>query len=409
MNYDNEISLAVRRALLTGAAVAAGSAVAQSALAQEAATEPAADEGEQTVVVTGTRIRRVDAETASPVFTIDSAAIQQSGVQTIGDLVQQIPAISGAATNPQVNNGGGNGDSNIELRGLDPARTLVLLNGRRIGVLGQDTGAVDVNIIPLNLIERVDVLKEGAGAVYGSDAIAGVVNFITKQDFEGFEGNVQFGETDRSDGKNQKYDITFGLNGDKGNLVIGGSFNHQDQVSAGDRKFSRYATYFYGSIFNGGSSRNVTGRINVDTGLGCASGSVTRIDGAAGDSPDDYRCFINSGTPNDFYNFQPVNLLMTPQDRGTLFLMGHYDINDKVSWFSEVLYNRTHSGFQIAALPFTAVADDVVISADSIYNPFGIDFGGIDGANPNAQWRMEALGGRRNEVTTNTARVGRYR
>jgi outer membrane receptor protein involved in Fe transport len=414
MNYENEISLAVRRALLTGAAVAAGSAVAQTALAQEEqASEPAVDEGEQTVVVTGTRIRRVDAETASPVFVIDKEAIAQSGVRTIGDLVQQIPSISGAATNPQVNNGGGNGDSNIELRGLDPARTLVLLNGRRVGILGQDTGAVDVNIIPLNLIERVDVLKEGAGAVYGSDAIAGVVNFITKQDFEGFEGNVQFGETDRSDGKNQKYDLTFGLNGDKGNLVVGGSFDHQDSVSAGARKFSRYATYFYGSVFNGGSSRNVTGRIDLPSTLpasmqqyaGCESGSITRQEGASGASPDDYRCFISSGQVNDFYNFQPVNLLMTPQDRGTLFLLGHYDINDKVSFFSEVLYNRTHSGFQIASLPFTSRSDNVVISGESMYNPFGVDFGGITTGNPNAQWRMVALGGRRNEVTTNSARV----
>ena len=119
MNHENEIALSVRRALLMGAAVAAGSTVSLPAAAQDETAQ--ADETVDTVVVTGSRIRRVDAETANPVFVIDSAAIAASGVSTIGDLVQQIPAISGAATNPQVNNGGGNGDSNIELRGLDPA------------------------------------------------------------------------------------------------------------------------------------------------------------------------------------------------------------------------------------------------------------------------------------------------
>ncbi len=408
MNYENEIALAVRRALLTGAAVAAGSAVAQSAVAQEQSTEPAADEGaEQTVVVTGTRIRRVDTETANPIFVIDSAAIQNSGVQTVGDLVQQIPSISGAATNPQVNNGGGNGDSNIELRGLDVARTLVLLNGRRVGVLGQTTGAVDVNIIPLNLIERVDVLKEGAGAIYGSDAIAGVVNFITKQDFDGAEANVQFGQTSRNDGKHKQIDITYGTSNDRGSIILGGSYNQQDEVSAGDRSFSRYATYFYGSIFNGGSSRTPTGRIDLPDNLlagygNCASGSVTRIEGSAGTSPSDFRCWED---PADRYNFQPANLLITPQERGSLFAVGHFDINDKLQFFSEVLYNRTSSGFKLASLPFTAVSDDVVISADNIYNPFGIDFGGVAGLNENAQWRMTALGQRRNEVITHTSRA----
>ena len=236
------------------------------------------------------------------------------------------------------------------------------------------------------------------------------MNFITKQDFTGLDINLQYGQTSRSDGDRQEAEVTFGINGDRGNLVAGGSFNRQDEVSAGDRAFSKYATYFYGSIFNGGSSRNVTGRINLPDNLltqiggpgGCDSGSVTRVAGSAGDSIADFRCWED---PGDRYNFQPANLLITPQDRGTLFLLGHFDINDKLEFFSEVLYNRTHSGFKIASLPFTATSDDVVISADNIYNPFGIDFGGIAGLNENGQWRLEALGQRRNEVTTYTSRA----
>ena len=126
---------AVHLALTAGVALPVGQAVAQD---QET---PAADIG--TVTVTGSRIRRVDSETASPVYTLGEDVIHQSGVTTIGDLLQEVPSVAGAATNPQVNNGGGTGASHVELRGLDTERTLVLLNGRRIGALTYEDGAVD--------------------------------------------------------------------------------------------------------------------------------------------------------------------------------------------------------------------------------------------------------------------------
>src|SRR5882672_8969491 len=157
-----ELGDAIRFALATGAgAVAAFSA--PQALAADASSSSATLEE---VVITGSHIRRVDTETANPVLTIDKAAIEQSGIMTVGDLVSRIPSISGAATNPQVNNGGGTGDANIELRGLDTKRTLILLDGRRLGVVTNGTDGTDVNDIPVSMIERVEVLKEGAGAIY---------------------------------------------------------------------------------------------------------------------------------------------------------------------------------------------------------------------------------------------------
>ena len=116
-------------------------------LAQDTTASQGSDELEE-IVVTGSRIRRVDVETASPVFTLDRETITETGVNTMGDLMQQIPAVSGAATNPQVNNGGGTGASAIELRGLGTQRTLVLLNGRRLGNLGFANTGADVNVIP---------------------------------------------------------------------------------------------------------------------------------------------------------------------------------------------------------------------------------------------------------------------
>lgn len=402
MLKSNSLRRAVHQALFAGAAAAAAITTMPAYAADESPI--------QEVIVTGSRIRRVDQETASPILVMDQTTISNSGVQTLGDLLQRIPAVSGAATNPAVNNGGGTGESNVELRGLGAQRTLVLLNGRRVGILGNTTtSAVDINMIPMNLIERVEVLKEGAGAIYGSDAIAGVVNFITRKDFNGAEANVEYGQTSRSDGERESASLAFGSTGEKFNVIVGGNYNKQDAVSAADRDFSRNALYLYGGAVSlGGSSRTPNGRINLpsldDNGdpvpgtladdYGC--GSVTRIAGTTGATQADYRCYTSA----DAYNYQPFNLLITPQERASLFALGSYQINDNLEAYVEVVHNRTRSGFQIAPLPFDAVADDTIISADNAYNPFGVDFGGVDGVNPNFRTRMELLGNRHSEVHT---------
>lgn len=401
MKTQSSLRHAIHCVLLASAATAA-------AVPAYAAQQGGSNENIEEVIITGSRIRRVDEETASPVFVLDNTMIANSGVQTLGDLMQRIPAVSGAATNPQVNNGGGFGESNVELRGLGAQRTLVLLNGRRIGILGNtNTSAVDINMIPINMVERVEVLKEGAGAIYGSDAIAGVVNFITKQNFDGAEINAEFGQTGESDGEHQSVSLTLGTSTDKFNVIFGGNYNKQDGVSANDREFSRFALYLYGgAVSQGGSSRTPNGRINLPGALpddafvpGSLAdqyqcGSVTRSAGATGAAQGDYRCYTGA----DAYNYQPFNLLMTPQERASLFTIVNYDINDSISAYTELVYNQTRSGFTIAPLPFDATQDDTVISAENVYNPFGIDFGGIETGNSNLRTRLESLGNRQSEV-----------
>lgn len=393
------------------AAVVASTFSSGGALAQE--QDEAKDEATKldTIEVTGSRIRRVDAETASPVFTIDRKTIESSGVTTIGELLQDMPSVSGAATNPQVNNGGGDGAAEVELRGLDSTRTLILLNGRRVVTR-------DVNVFPINLIERVEVLKEGAGAIYGSDAIGGVVNFITRRDYNGGDISVDVGVSGEGDGKRRAVSLSWGATNDKSSLMLGLNYNQQDGISAGDRKFSEFALYLYGSAFAGGSSRAPNGRISLpDTdpntagvqdpfGFNCASGSVTRIDGAAGSALSDFRCFETSGANPDFYNYQPLNLILTPQERASIFSVGSYELSDNIELYSELFHNFTTSGFQIAPLPFDARSDNVLIPANNVYNPFGIDFGG-QGAPlpPNALWRMEALGNRLSKTETVTDQI----
>lgn len=392
MLTNHSVRKAVRCALIAGAMASVVTAIPAGA---------AEDENISEVVVTGSRIRRVDQETANPVLVIDQEAIKASGITTTGDLVQRIPSISGAATNPAVNNGGGFGESNLELRGLDAKRTLILVDGRRIGLVGA-SDATDVNQIPVAMIERVEVLKEGAGAVYGSDAVGGVVNFITRKDVDGLEINGDYGQSYENDGRHYSFDATFGTSTDKMNFILGGSYTEQDAVSAGDREFSKFALYLYGGTtgaYAGGSSRVPNGRIYQPTGNAFGCGSVTRIDGAAGTSPSDYRCYNGL---QDAYNYQPLNLILTPQERVATFAKVNYSVNDYVEVYASALLNRTHSGYQIAPLPFDASVDDVVLSKDSIYNPFGIDFGGLSGVNPNFLVRLTALGNRESDTVSDS-------
>jgi iron complex outermembrane receptor protein len=400
---------AITFALAVGATAVAGTGIAfaQDATTAPTTTAPATAPATNTdqkaaanldrIEVTGSRIRRVDAENASPVVVIDHAAIEKSGKLTLGDLVQELPAVSGSPTNPTVNNGGGGGASAIDLRGFGSARTLVLIDGRRIV-------NNDLNAIPASAVERIEVLTVGASSVYGSDAVAGVVNFIMRKDFQGLQATIDIGASSRGDGQRQGGSFTFGQTGEKGNVMAGVDYNKFHAISSGDRDFSKNATYLsYGSVFNGGSSRNPYGRINLPSGnplrtaLGCSS--VTRIAGTSGSTTADYRCY-NGAT--DAYNYQATNLIQTPQERTNAFFLGNYQISDDVTAFLQVYHNKTSSGFGIAALPFDANSDGVVVSGQNYYNPFGIDFGG---GGPNLRTRFTSLGQRASFNATTTDQV----
>ncbi|KAA0071816.1 TonB-dependent receptor [Rhodanobacter sp. T12-5] len=400
-----KLSSAVRLALSLGAVIAVGASgtvFAQDTGAQDAANQPSQKKAStlETVVVTGSRVRRVDLETSSPVLTIDRAQIQASGKQTLGDLVQQIPAIAGAATNPSVNNGGGDGASTVSLRGLGSNRTLILVNGHR--VLNND-----INTIPASMVERIEVLKDGASATYGSDAIGGVVNFILRNDFQGAQISANYGESDHSDGAQRGFAATFGTSSDKGNIVAGIDYNKFDAISSANRDYSKYATYLYsGSVFNAGSSRNPNGRAFLSDANG--GGTVTLANPVAGKTTRaDYRPY-NKLT--DAYNYAAHNLIQTPQERTNVFALANYNLTDNVSAYFDAFYNKTTSNAALAALPFDANSDGVTISKDNYYNPFGQDFGpGTDAAGAPTAYnyvsRFTNLGQRVLHYSTTTGQV----
>ena len=425
----SKLSSAVRLALSLGAVIAVGAtstAFAQDTgtQSQDTTTQPNAKKAQtlQTVVVTGSLIRRVDLETSNPVITIDRAQIEATGKMTLGDLVQQLPSMTGGNVNPQVNNGGGTGATSINLRGLGAKRTLILVNGHRmINALG--SGTPDVNAIPAAAIERIEVLTDGASSTYGSDAIGGVVNFILRKDYQGAQFTANVGESDRGDGDQSGYSFTFGQTSDKGSIMGGIDYNKQDGVLAANRDFSRNAVSVYGtngtgpsapqpvSAHIGGSSSSPYGHIQLVKGsaiqqaFGC--GFVALNPGGNSQIVDtsNYHCYQNNGANSDKYNYATVNLIMTPQERTNAFVMGTYNLSDNVSVYLDSFYNKTRSAFQLAPallgnLPY--VAGNEVIDINNYFNKFNTSFSN-DGPTTNA--RLASVGNRAADFGTDTAQV----
>src|SRR5437868_8422261 len=198
---------------------------------------------EEEITVTGSRIRRKDLTTPAPVTVISREQVVASGKVSIGDYLQSLPE-QGNSINTAVNNGG-DGSTRVNLRGLGDSRTLVLLNGRRMvpGGTGADS-SVDLNSIPTATIERIEVLKDGASAVYGSDAIAGVVNIITRKNYRQTDLGEYTGMSQHGDGTLYDFSVTTGTGGDRGNITFSAGYSNQQPTWAGDRDWARLPRAF---------------------------------------------------------------------------------------------------------------------------------------------------------------------
>jgi outer membrane receptor protein involved in Fe transport len=344
--------------------------------------------GEEIITVTGSLVERRELTTPSPISVVGKDKIDAAGITNVGEILQKLPA-QGNAINASVNNGG-DGSTRIDLRSLGPNRTLVLINGRRVvpSGLGADD-SVDLGTLPLAMIDRIEVLKDGASSVYGSDAISGVVNVITRTDFNGTEATAYVGSSSRGDGTGYDLSMVTGTSSKKGNLTFAAGYQRQEPVMAGDRTFANllYA-YDYDIDPNtgkqtgkvpSGSSAAVGGKIDTKglpagTVPGCTSRFCT-FDPTLGGGAGGFRNFVApmGNSLGDNYNFQPLNYLYTPSQRINLFSTGHYDITKNTRVFYEALYQNRKSDQQLAEEPLFAGLYGTPISAQSIYNPFGQD------------------------------------
>lgn len=408
---------AIRSALYASGAAALG--VGSVAFAQNAATTPNSPQQPQTlqtIVVTGSHIRRVDLETSNPVTVVTSRQIQASGKLTLGDIVQDLPSMAGAATNPNVNNGGGAGASTVSLRGLGSSRTLILIDGHR--VLNND-----INAIPVELVERIEVLKDGASSVYGSDAIGGVVNFIMKSNYQGADFGFNYGISDRDDGERKGYHFMFGQTSDKGSIIAGLDYNKFEGVIAGNRDYSKCAVTLKGGKVvgtpcvagdgSGGSIASLSGYL-YDLGnpaVPNSSASFSQCDGGPlSTTATGFRCF---SPQTDLYNYQAVNLVNTPQERTNGYFLSNYNLSDNVQAYLDVFVNRTHSASIVAPTPMELYGS-LTVEQGQPYNPFPFAVGG--GSNPSGNpdklqtgadflLRLGGVGNRTSSFTSETNQI----
>lgn len=239
MNSNKVKSALLGHSAIVSAAALTVAAISSPALAQDA---PAAakDEAAETIIVTGTHIARPDLQSSVPVSVIKGDDFIKQGNTNIGDTLNDLPQLRSTRGQQNPSTGVGIAGLNLlDLRGLGTVRTLVLVNGRRhVGAdILNNAVSVDTNTIPANMIERVDVVTGGESAVYGSDAIAGVVNFVLKKNFDGLEANAKFGiSTPGGFGANYHFDAIYGKNfaGGRGNITLSAEYNHQNRVYASD-------------------------------------------------------------------------------------------------------------------------------------------------------------------------------
>lgn len=249
---QKQIHVLIAYALATGAfAMAASSVQAQQV---------------ERVTVTGSSIKRVLEEQALPVQIISREEIQNSGSVNIEQFIQSLPAVNTAGSTTKSMGAGLStyGQSSISLRGLGESRSLVLVNGRRMAPFGLNSSSVDINAIPMDAIERVEVLTDGASSIYGSDAMGGVINFILRRDFQGIELNAEIGEPDRKGGgRTNKFSFVLGkgsLSQDKYNFMLSASVETQDTLLAKDREFSASGNvppYYTNGATGGGNVEGV--------------------------------------------------------------------------------------------------------------------------------------------------------
>ena len=337
-----------------------GVGIGNIAVAQQDSADQSASLEE--VVVTGSRIKGTEWDSASPVTIIGADAIFDSGISNVEDILQEMTASAGPAGNSTnaywTSNGYGTAQTN--LRGLGINRTLVLLNGRRI--VNGGTGAnssVDLNMIPTALIERIEVLKDGASAVYGADAVAGVVNIITRTNFSGAKLDVKYGTTTKSDGENYEVNFTFGGDYDRGNIAVNLSFVESGLVLQTDRAA---CPLFEGD--NGlecfGSSHTIGGRAHFNDGTEI---QFNQIPGGDGDFFEPY-----DGARHGFDWFPFLNAV-SPMQRINIAAFGTYEISDTLNVFTEIIY-ANRQGDQIVT---PRRIRDTPVSAAFPFNPTGQD------------------------------------
>jgi iron complex outermembrane receptor protein len=372
-----------------------------------AATVPAYSQDQdatQTVIVTGSRIRTDPLNQPAPLATVTDADIAKSGTVAIGDVLQRMTT-SGGGLNGKFNTSGntgfppdqggvGAGAATVDLRHLGAKRVLVLVDGIRWVNESSASGvssATDLNTIPTSIIDRVEVLQDGASSIYGSDAIAGVVNIITRRSFDGLRFQGYGGAFDEGDGGTAQFSISTGTRTDTLDAFLDLSYSKQNEVDAASREITAFPTPGIGRCTARCSSGTPSGRYvfkdpntGVEQSIAINSnviGTPRYVSPATAASPrtDDFHDF----TVDDRFNFQPFNFITIPSQRYSVYAQGETKLTDNVRFYLKGLFNNRKSTNRAAPEPLFIgteagngvgnLLDVTSISRLNPYNPFGFD------------------------------------
>ncbi|HAI47027.1 MAG TPA: TonB-dependent receptor [Stenotrophomonas sp.] len=340
------------------------------------------------IEITGSRIRQASVESAQPVVALNRAEIEKKGYVNVADILQDVTA-AGAPSMSRANSlesGRDFGGMYVSLRNLGPERSLVLIDGRRMGVSA--AGYSDLASIPSSIVDRVEVLTDGASALYGSDAIAGVVNIITRKNFDGAEVNAYVGQYSEGDGQKTSYSATFGKTFDRGWVTVGGEYSDEDPILGGAREFTAYP--------NG--PRHPTDGLSGVTPWGYATVDGRNLSVGPGGDPTELGNFVPADKANDA-NTKTNMSLLTGLQRKSVFANGGFSINDNLRLVADALYTERESTKQLAGYPYQSTGGRALLSKDSAFNPFGRDVAF-------AHRTEELPRGTENNLTTKRASVG---
>lgn len=339
----------------------AGGACAQDAAASKSPSPTTLD----SVTVTGSHTKGMQVSGVGPVSVISAEDIEASGAASIEVLLQRLPASAGFAGN-QTNSywtSDGWGTAQVNLRGIGVTRTLVLLNGRRIVNGGNGANnAVDLNVIPISMIERIEVLKDGASALYGADAVAGVVNIITKKGLEGSQLGLKYGQAAKGDGEDMAADFTYGAKGERSSMMFGLSWSEGGDVLMASRAPCALGVVG-GQLVCTGSSSTTGGRALLVDGTMV---NFNQVPGGDGDFYEPYSSRIHNSDSNAVLN------AVNPIKRYSASVLGNYEITENIGLFTEFIYSNRKSN-QLATPGSLGQYRPLMIGADNPTNPTGQD------------------------------------
>jgi outer membrane receptor protein involved in Fe transport len=348
------------------------------------------------ILVTGSRLTKSNVTSSVPLVQIGAEEINSRGVARIEDMVNILPNVFVSQTAEVAN--GATGTSTLNLRGLGSSRTLVLIDGKRLPFGSPFSSSANVDMVPARMVERVDVVTAGASAVYGSDAVAGVVNFITKKDFEGFEFDYQYGTNYNANdngymqgkladaeffdpgsttaGAASLMSVMMGVNSDdgRGNITLFGSYEDMQSMIGKDRDTGACTLFGSADPFCGGSSN--FRRYNGTIGNGVSGTVFQELDGTI--------VPIDFSRSDVFYNYGAVNHYQRPVERWNLGASGHYEITDSVEAYFDTTYMNNKTEAQIAESasfnrPFETNCDNPLLTGGAGPNGDGIMLGSITG------------------------------